>query len=111
MPDAMLDWIRAWQRHTDTMRNDAAMIVACGTRRQEFDPALDLTPAQLAAITTPCLVLGGADDPVGGRDVTERLAAALPCGTSECLSGAGHLPRLDAPTWIADHIVRHLAGS
>lgn len=105
---AMLEWVLAWQRHTDTMANDAAMIVACGTWRGGFDPALDLTADELAAIDTPCLVLGGSADPVGGPDTIERLAAALPNASADCLDDAGHLPWLDDPTWVADHITEFL---
>ena len=68
-PRPMLDWIRAWQRDTDTMRNDTAMIVACGTRTG-FDPRLDLRTDELASIGQPCLVLVGTDDPVGGETVS-----------------------------------------
>lgn len=103
IPDPMIGWIRAWQAFTDTMRNDTAMIVACGDRTA-FDPRLDLTPADLAAITVPVTALFGADDPVGGRDVGETLVAALPNATLDVLPDGGHLPWLDDPAWLAGAI-------
>jgi pimeloyl-ACP methyl ester carboxylesterase len=105
----MLDWMVSWQRDTATMRNDAAMIVACGTWRTGFDPSLELSADDLAAITAPCLVLAGSNDPVGGMEVAEQLAAALPSGMADCLPDAGHLPWLDDPGWVADHAGDFLA--
>lgn len=104
IPAAMLEWIRAWQRDTDTMRNDATMILACGSWPKGFDPALDLTPEELATLRAPCLVLSGAADPVGGADVTRALAALLPDGSVEVWEGAGHLPWLDEPARAATAI-------
>jgi pimeloyl-ACP methyl ester carboxylesterase len=97
IPVAMLEWIRSWQRDTDTMRNDAAMIVACGTRRGGFDPRLDLTPDELRQVGAPCSILVGTDDPVGGEDVAANLASLLSDATVDVWSGAGHLPWLDDP--------------
>lgn len=104
IPDSMLDWERAWQRHTDTLRNDAGMIVALGSRRSGFDGRLDLRPDELAAVTAPCLVMVGTDDPVGGEQVARQLVSSLPSATLEVLDGGGHLPWLDDPERIAGHI-------
>lgn len=104
--DAMADWMLAWQRDTRTMANDAAMIVACGTRRGGFDADLDLTAAELGRITAPVSLCFGADDPVGGRAVGEALASALARASLDVLPGAGHLPWLDDPRRLADAIGR-----
>ena len=93
----MLDWVRSWQRDTETMRNDAAMITTCGTRRGGFDERLDMTPDELAAIRQPCLVLVATDDPVGDDTVGRELAAALPSAQVVVWPSAGHLPWLDDP--------------
>jgi pimeloyl-ACP methyl ester carboxylesterase len=97
----MLEWMRAWGRDTPTMRNDAAMIVACGTWRRGFDPALDLAAEELARIDVPVSLRFGASDPVGGCQIAERLGAALPNAAVDCLPDAGHLPWLDDPAWLA----------
>lgn len=97
IPAAMLAWTQAWQRDTDTLRNDAAMIRACGVRGRRFDPALDLGPDDLAEVKAPCLLLAGTDDPVGDDGVMRSLAGLLPDATLDVWEGAGHLPWLDDP--------------
>lgn len=104
IPTALLDWMRAWGRDTATMRNDAAMIVACGTWRGGFDPDLDLTVEELARIDVPVDLRFGMDDPVGGRAVAERLAATIPDATLDILPDSGHLPWIDDATWLAQGI-------
>jgi pimeloyl-ACP methyl ester carboxylesterase len=109
IPTAMVDWIRAWQRDTATMGNDAAMIAACGTWRAGFDPSLDLDAHDLATVNAPCAILVGSDDPVGGEHVARHLAALLPTATLDVRSDAGHLPWLDDPAWVAARITNFLS--
>lgn len=111
IPAAMIDWTRAWQRDTDTMRNDAATIVACGTRTAGFDPSLDLTSAELASIEAPCHAVVGTEDIVGGEDLGRALVAALPKATLEVWDGAGHLPWLGDPTRFAAAIRSFVAAA
>ena len=101
IPEPMLAWERAWQRDTDTMRNDAAMIVRLGTWLGGFDDRLDLESDDLAAVKAPCLILTGTADPVGAGPVGRRLASLLPDASLEVIAGAGHLPWLDDPTRLA----------
>ena len=97
IPQPILDWVGAWQGATDTMRNDAAMIVRCGSWRQGFDPSLDLVDDDLQRIHAPTLVVAGTDDPVGGEAVCGDLARRLAHGEMAVMSDAGHLPWLDDP--------------
>lgn len=97
IPQPMLVWIKAWQRHTDTMANDGAMIRASGTRRHGFPPALDLNDDELASITRPTLALIGTDDPVGSDAVGRHLIEVMGDATLDLWDGAGHLPWLDDP--------------
>ncbi len=110
IPPEMVAWIHAWQRDTDTLRNDAEMIIACGSWRGGFDPSLELRDEDLAAVAAPCLVLGGGDDPVGDAEVVEHLAGLLPRGRAETLPGGGHLPWLDDPGWVAQRLAPFLLG-
>jgi pimeloyl-ACP methyl ester carboxylesterase len=110
IPAPMLDWVRAWLRDTDTMRNEAAMIVACGTRAG-FDPRLEQDAHALGAVDVPCRVLIGTDDVVGGEPVARELVAALPRADVDVMPGAGHLPWLDDPALAARSIGRFVAGS
>lgn len=97
IPAPMLEWIRSWQRDTDTFRNDAEMIRRCGTWRDGFDDRLDLTDRALRAVKAPTLVVVGTDDPVGAEPVGRDLAARLPEGHVEVWPDAGHLIWLDDP--------------
>lgn len=101
IPGPLLDWVLAWQRHTDTLRNDAAMIRRVGTWLGGFDPSLDFDIPALGEIKVPCKVLVGTDDTVGGAEVGERLVSALPDAELEVWSGAGHLPWYDDPDRFA----------
>ena len=109
IPAPMLEWVRAWLRDTDTMRNEAAMIVACGNRRDGFDPSLEQDEHVLGAIDVPCRVVIGTDDVVGGEPVARALAAALPRCDVEVMPGAGHLPWLDDPALVARSIAAFVA--
>ncbi len=108
IPDAMLEWMLAWQRDTDTMRNETATVRATATWLNGFDAELDLTPGELRAVTAPCLILSGTADPFAGKDVIEELANAMPSATADYLDDAGHLPFLDDSNWIATRIDRFL---
>jgi pimeloyl-ACP methyl ester carboxylesterase len=101
IPPALIDWVHAWQRHTDTMKNDAAMIRPMGTWPGGFDPSLDLDEETLGSIEAPCHVLVGTDDPVGAEDEAEQLAALLTDATVEVWPEAGHLPWYDDPARFA----------
>lgn len=93
----MLQWIRAWQAHTDTMRNDAAIIVRCGSWRHGFGPSLDLGDDILSTVHALTLVVVGSEDPVGGEEVARGLVDRLPRAHVEVMDDAGHLPWLDDP--------------
>ena len=111
IPPAMIEWTKAWQQHTDTMRNDAAMIRACGSWRRGFEPELDLDADTLASVQAPCLILGGTDDVVGDEGVVRALEGQLGDAVVDMRDGAGHLPWLDDPQWAADAVMRHLVGA
>jgi pimeloyl-ACP methyl ester carboxylesterase len=101
IPSALIDWVNAWQRHTDTMKNDAAMICGLGTWLGGFEPTLDLDEATLGSIRIPCHILVGTDDPVGAEDEAEHLTSLLPDASVEVWPGAGHLPWYDDPARFA----------
>lgn len=102
VPAPMLEWIRAWQADTDTMRNDAAIIVRCGSWRHGFDPSLDLGDDILSTVHAPTLVVVGSEDPVGGEEIARGLVDRLPRAQVEVMDDAGHLPWLDDPGRAAE---------
>lgn len=101
IPTALIEWVQAWQQHTDTMDNDAAMIRKNGSWLGGFDSSLDLDDETLSRVKVPCHVLVGTDDPVGAAAVGSRLASALPDATLEVWQDAGHLPWYDDPARFA----------
>lgn len=65
-------------------------------------PALD---AELRGISTPTLLLHGAEDVVVPVRHSETLAVALPSARLQVLEGAGHLPAFTRPRTVAAAIV------
>ncbi|MBK6768777.1 MAG: alpha/beta hydrolase [Ardenticatenales bacterium] len=60
----------------------------------------DFTPAELAALQMPVLVVGGDRDPVVPLDQTIRLFQALPNGQLAILPGVGHGAPHRAADWL-----------
>jgi pimeloyl-ACP methyl ester carboxylesterase len=67
----------------------------------------DLRPLA-ARVRQPTLVVGGDRDRVAPPAKVDALAAALPDGRRVRLPGVGHLPQVEAPAALVDHVVRHL---
>jgi pimeloyl-ACP methyl ester carboxylesterase len=97
IPQGMLDWYVALQRHTDTMRNDGDMI---GAALSQWD-AIRLTDELLAAVTVPTLFWWGVDDTFGGEAVARHLVEVMPDARLTMVPDAGHLPWLDDPAGAA----------
>jgi 2-hydroxy-6-oxonona-2,4-dienedioate hydrolase len=95
-------------RHTDTMRNELAMGRALISPRGRL--RVPLPDALLARIRSPTLLLWGEDDPFGGAETAQALAARLPDATLELLIAAGHAPWLDARQRCVDATGQFLAG-
>lgn len=106
IPDALFDWYGALQRHTDTMRNDYAII---GDVLAHLDRVL-LTEEVLGRVRTPTLFLWGADDGFGGEENARLVAAMMQDATVVMMPGAGHLPWLDDPRFVAERTREFLAG-
>lgn len=101
-------WYLSLQRHTDTMRNDMALMGSLVTRRGAVHPALALPDDLLASVAVPTFFYWGADDPFGGEDVARALVAAMPDARLEMVAASGHLPWLDDPTRAATAVTRFL---
>jgi 2-hydroxy-6-oxonona-2,4-dienedioate hydrolase len=91
IPAAFFTWYVALQRHTDTMRNDGAMI---GNALPQWD-AIRLTDELLASVPVPTRCWWGADDSFGGEDVARHLVEVLGDAQLTMVPDAGHLPWLD----------------
>jgi pimeloyl-ACP methyl ester carboxylesterase len=88
----------------------ADVLAALGGPWRGFDPTLTLTEDLLRGVHAPTLMIWGEDDPFGGREVAERLAALLPDARLEMAAGAGHLPWLDDPARAASLTQAFLVG-
>lgn len=67
----------------------------------------DLRPL-VGQITTPALVLCGAEDTATPPDMVQELAAALPNARFELIRGAGHTPSVEQPAALAAQIAAFL---
>jgi 2-hydroxy-6-oxonona-2,4-dienedioate hydrolase len=110
IPQVFVDWYVALQRHTDTMRNEIALIGAAGTFFGGFDRVLALDELFLGSVRTPTCFLWGSEEPFAAPGAEEQLVAAMPHAELERFPGAGHLPWLDAPEHAARTIRRFLGA-
>ena len=107
IPQAFEDWYFALMDLTDTAANEQALM-AEGASWRGFDPTLELSREQLAAVRTPTHFIWGEDDAFGGREVGEVTVAAMPDATVEYWPRSGHLPWLDDPARAAKVVTNHL---
>jgi pimeloyl-ACP methyl ester carboxylesterase len=107
-PDEYIRWRVAFDRETDSMRNERDMVRAIVSWRTGPRPGLTFEDAQLAAIEQPTLLVYGTADPVGTVETWRRVAGVLPRGELQLVDGAGHMPWLDDPSAVAGHVSRFL---
>lgn len=65
-------------------------------------------PAELAGLSTPCLLLRGDRSPAFTRLVVSRTVEAIPAARNVVLPGYGHMAPVSAPRHVADHIAEFL---
>lgn len=68
----------------------------------------DLT-AELPAISTPTLVLGGAQDPATPPETVELIAREVPGARLEVLDPGAHLVNIERPERVAELLIEHLS--
>lgn len=64
----------------------------------------DMT-AHLAEIKVPAVVIAGELDQINPLEKSEEMARLLPEGHLVLVPGAGHMPMLEAPEWVAEAIL------
>lgn len=94
----------AWLRDMIAATPDAGYAACCAVIEH-----MDLTPA-LPGITTPTLVIAGAQDPATPPEHAERIAAAVPGARLEVLDPAAHLANVEQPEAVTRLILDHLEG-
>jgi pimeloyl-ACP methyl ester carboxylesterase len=110
IPDELIDWRVALDRDTDTRIRERDMVRALVSWRTGLRPGLAFEDAELAAIRHRVLLLFGTADPTGTASECRRAVELLPGGELQLLDGAGHMPWLDVPHVVADHVERFLEG-
>ena len=109
IPAEYIDWRLAFERETDSMRNERDMVRAIVSARSGLRPGLPFEESELAAIEASTLMVYGTRDPVGSTEIWSRTLGLLPRGELRLIDGAGHMPWLDDPSGVAGHISRFLA--
>jgi 3-oxoadipate enol-lactonase len=89
--------IAAW----NTPRGAAAMLRGMAQRVDSNDIAEDLS--------MPVLVVAGAADQVNDRAEAEEIRRAFPHATLQVLSRSGHLPMMEQPEELTEHLLRFAA--
>jgi pimeloyl-ACP methyl ester carboxylesterase len=107
---AFIQWRMALTRDTDSMRHERAMARAVVSWLRGYRPGLMFRDAELAGIGQPTLWVYGTADPVGSVDTWRRVVELLPGGELQLVEGGGHVPWLDDPSQVGDHVSRFLAG-
>jgi pimeloyl-ACP methyl ester carboxylesterase len=109
IPDEYIDWRLAFERETNSMRNERDMVRAIVSARSGLRRGLPFQETELAAIEAPTLMVYGTCDPVGSAEIWSQTIGLLPRGELRLIDGAGHLPWLDDPRGVAGHISHFLA--
>jgi pimeloyl-ACP methyl ester carboxylesterase len=109
IPDEYIRWRVAFDQETDSMRHERDMVRAIVSWRTGPRPELTFDDTELAAIHQPTLLVYGTADPVGTLEIWRRMVGLLPRGELRLVDGAGHMPWLDDPSTVPEHVRRFLA--
>ncbi|WP_164736685.1 alpha/beta fold hydrolase [Pararhodobacter zhoushanensis] len=107
---SIADGMLSTTRRDDADLRGAILRMATGqgldtfTRHQTALAARPDQTAALADITCPVLVLTGAEDTVTPPDAGRAVAEGVPQGQFILLDGIGHMPVLERPDLVAQHI-------
>ena len=105
IPAEFFDWQIGLWTDTRTLQNDMAAVHSAvdisGARRW-----IQLTDADLQALSVPTLLLAGTDDSHGGPPVASRAARSIRNCQVEIVEDAGHLPWLDEPEAVAETLLQ-----
>jgi pimeloyl-ACP methyl ester carboxylesterase len=91
---------RAWGRQIVKRSNSRAAV-----ELMECMEGIDID-SRLSRIRHRCLVLHGTRDVITTMASSERLASALPNAKLVIADGAGHVPTVTRPQWVAEQIDR-----
>jgi pimeloyl-ACP methyl ester carboxylesterase len=109
IPDEYIAWRLAFERETESMRNERAMVRAIVSVRSGLRHGLPFEKSELPAIAVPTLMVYGTCDPVGSTEIWRQTIGLLPRGELQPIDRAGHMPWLDDSSGVAGHMRRLLA--
>jgi 2-hydroxy-6-oxonona-2,4-dienedioate hydrolase len=109
IPELMVDWRTAVNRHTDSMRQERRMIRAI-VGRDGWKPGLAFDDGELAELRTPTLMMFGTVDEAGSQATWQRVMDLIPDGRLRVIEGAGHMPWLDEPVTVARELRQFLSS-
>jgi pimeloyl-ACP methyl ester carboxylesterase len=110
IPAHFFDWYVALQKHTDTMKNDGAMIGNVTAFFGGFSLILTISDELLRSVRIPTLFYCGTGEDAlgGGEPIVGPMAATMPNAELQMVPHAGHLPWLDEPQASARAILEFL---
>ncbi len=107
--DAYLEWWGALLKHTNSLRNDMALLSSLRGRPGSYAPQHLIGEAERARIAAPTLLIWGEHETFGDLNIAEALIASIPDSRLEVIEGGGHLPWIDAPERVAAMVDQHVA--
>ena len=107
--DEDVTWQVAFQRHTDSMRNERNMVKTVASWRG-FRPGVVFDDVELAGIQQPTLHVYGTANPVTDLDIVKRGVDLLPNADLLLVDSGGHLPWFDDPGMVGTYVSRFLRG-
>ncbi len=99
-----LEWWGALLKHTDSLRNDMAVMRLLRGRPGAYAPEHLISPSDRSRISAPTLLIWGEHETFGDRTVADALVASIPNADMKLIDGGGHLPWIDAPEEVATMI-------
>ncbi len=99
-----LEWWGALLEHTNSLRNDMALMGSLRGRPGGYAREFLITWSHRARITAPTLLVWGEHEPTGDLDVARAIVDSIPNARLEVIDGSGHLPWIDAPEAVSSMI-------
>ena len=96
-----LDWWGALLKHTNSLRNDMALMGLVRGRPGSYAPEYLVGPEQRNSISAPTLIVWGENETNGDMAIADALLASIPNARLEVIEGGGHLPWIDDPSGVA----------
>ncbi|MDJ0498311.1 MAG: alpha/beta hydrolase [Acidimicrobiia bacterium] len=104
LDDSYLEWWGALLKHTDSLRNDMAVMRLLRGRAGAYAREHLISPSARSRVSAPTLLIWGEHETFGDRAVADALVASIPNADMKLINGGGHLPWIDAPEEVATMI-------